>query len=171
MRIFLVGFMGSGKSYTGKLLAQKSGFPLIDLDQWIETKYQTSISEIFSSKGEDKFREIEKDALHEMAAFDNVIVACGGGTPCYYDNMAWMKKNGITVYLKASPALLAERLEKERGKRPLLSNLNTYQQLLAFIKNKLEERVSYYGQADLIIDQDDPQFKSDDILYKTIFNA
>ena len=100
-RIFLIGFMGSGKTTLGKALAQKLGVDFIDLDLYIETRYHKTVREIFAESGEERFRQIEKSLLHEVADFENVIIAAGGGTPCFFDNIDYMNGHGTCVYLKA----------------------------------------------------------------------
>lgn len=146
MKIFLIGFMGSGKSFAGKRLASKLKMDFIDLDDYIEKKENQSISEIFSSKKEKGFRQLEKKYLKSLSKKENTIIACGGGTPCFYNNIDWMNKNGITIYLKASNNLLFQHLKKGRSKRPLLQNLSDAG-LKRFIKSKVEERASQYEQA------------------------
>jgi shikimate kinase len=151
-RIFLLGFMGSGKSYIGKKLSERMSMPFSDLDDIIEKGEDTKISAIFETSGEKQFRLLEKKYLHTYAMIDHALIATGGGTPCFFDNMEWMNKHGVTIYLKASSKLLAQRLLAERSHRPLLSNLND-QSLLDFIRIKLEERASYYEQASVIVEQ------------------
>ena len=109
-RIFLIGFMGSGKTTLGKALAQKLGVDFIDLDLYIETRYHKTVREIFAESGEERFRQIEKSLLHEVADFENVIIAAGGGTPCFFDNIDYMNGHGTCVYLKASVEELCKRL-------------------------------------------------------------
>ena len=96
-RIFLTGFMGSGKSYTGRRLSEALGIPFIDLDHWIEDQEGQSIQAIFEKSGEAAFRQIEREALHQMIAYEQAVIACGGGAPCFFDNMEWMNRHGITV--------------------------------------------------------------------------
>lgn len=119
-RIFLIGFMGSGKTTLGKALAQKLGVDFIDLDLYIETRYHKTVREIFAESGEERFRQIEKSLLHEVADFENVIIAAGGGTPCFFDNIDYMNGHGTCVYLKASVEELCKRLAGGRESRPLL---------------------------------------------------
>ena len=161
--IFLVGFMGSGKSHEGKLLAQQTGLPFVDLDTWIEEKEGKSIAEIFRTSGEAYFRECESKSLREMknvfSASDvaligsnriSGIVSTGGGAPCFHDNMEWMNAEGITMWLNPSLSVLVERLRKEQAKRPLLASFNE-DELSDFISTKLEERRKYYSRASLEI--------------------
>lgn len=151
MRIFLVGFMGSGKTYTGRQLARLLGLPFLDLDEWITERMQLSIGEIFASYGEEHFREVEAQILRELNHLPQVVVACGGGTPCYHDNMEWMNKNGQTVFLDPSESILQTRLEKENSKRPLLQTGESIQQI---IRHKMATRRKYYEKAALHLQLD-----------------
>lgn len=150
--IFLIGFMGCGKSTLGKKVATKTGFSFIDLDDLITQKINMSISDYFDNYGEAAFREIERDTLHSLSGTKNAIVATGGGTPCFDDNMKWMNQNGKTVYLKIPPRALLSRLsQKDIDTRPLLKG-KSHEELLAFIESKLEERTPFYKQARIIFD-------------------
>lgn len=161
--IFLIGFMGSGKSHEGNLLSQELGLPFVDLDKWIEEKEKAAISTIFSMKGEDYFRIQESEAIKEVYQFltddehDYVdflgfrgIIATGGGAPCFFDNMNWMNQHGITIWLDLPIELLLERLKKEKSKRPLLAEKND-NELKEFIALKLKERSSFYNHATIRI--------------------
>lgn len=152
MRIFLIGFMGSGKSHTGRRLAAALGYLFQDLDDWIAKQAQRSIPQIFEQDGELGFRKIEQAALHDMAAFEQVVVACGGGTPCFFDNMSWMNQNGTTVFLQTPVEILLKRLQKGKHQRPLLKD-KTEDALLDFIQQKLNERLPYYEKASIIQEQ------------------
>jgi len=146
-RIFLIGYMGSGKTTVGQLLATQLGYSFIDMDNHIEGKLFKSVSQIFAELGEDQFRMLEKQCLHEVAEFDQVIISTGGGVPCFFDNMEYMNKQGVTVYLKLSSADLAERLEQSHAnKRPLLANRKG-EELLHFISEELAKREPFYSQA------------------------
>jgi shikimate kinase len=147
-RIYLIGYMGSGKTTVGKKLSRRLGFRFLDLDEYIEKKYHTSVSVLFSKYDEKAFRKIEFQALRETADLKHVVISTGGGTPCFHNNMDFIKKNGISVYLKMSPEALASRLQKARRQRPLLRNHQN--DLAAFIEASLRERVVYYEQADII---------------------
>ncbi len=151
MRIYLIGFMGSGKSYLGKALASQLNLSYLDLDDWLEKEEGRSISRIFSESGEMEFRKLEAQYLRATAQHQNIVVATGGGTPCFFENMDWANENGVTIYLNASPRLIASRLSGEKSKRPLISSLND-EELLSFIENKLAERESFYHQAHLQLD-------------------
>ncbi len=150
MKIFLVGFMGCGKSSIGKRLSRKIGYDFIDLDTFIESNNKRSIYNIISKEGEAVFRQYEKDALLSLENRDNLVVATGGGTPCFFDNMEIINKMGVSVYLKMSPVSLAKRLEDSKHSRPLLKN-NTGLDLLLKIKEMLNEREKFYMQAQCIL--------------------
>jgi len=157
-RIFLVGYMGSGKTTMGKLLAQQLGLSFLDLDAYIEGKFHRTIAQIFEQEGEAGFREIEQRFLHEVAEFEDVVVATGGGAPCFYDNMAYMNEQGITVYLKMTADQLAERLALSKtGVRPLISN-KSKAELQQFISEGLSKREGFYNCAKHIISGTDEEF-------------
>lgn len=149
-KIFLVGFMGCGKSKLGKAVANKLGLPFLDLDDLIEVKNQMSIPELFAAFGEDGFREREKQTLQEGAIANDAIIATGGGAPCFFDNMDWMNKNGVTVFIDTPVKVLADRLINARVERPLVKG-KSYEELVVFIETKLEERRPFYSQAQVIL--------------------
>ncbi|MDF2438670.1 MAG: shikimate kinase [Bacteroidota bacterium] len=149
-KIFLTGYMGSGKSTAGKKLAAKLGFEFVDLDKFVESECGETITEIFDKKGENEFRALEHNALKKLLSKDDLVVACGGGTPCYYGNMDLMNNNGTTIYLKMSAESLASRLVNSKGKRPLLENKNE-QELREYITEHLEKREDIYHQAHYIV--------------------
>ncbi|MBL7818667.1 MAG: AAA family ATPase [Saprospiraceae bacterium] len=153
MKIFLVGFMGCGKSYVGKRLSAKLGFQFIDADNVIENTEGMTIAQIFTQFGEAHFRQIEADTLRRFAKWDDVVISTGGGAACFHDNMDWMNAHGLTVYLKASPQLLMSRLKSEADHRPILGG-RTDADLLQFIADKLNERSVFYEQARLIVEQE-----------------
>lgn len=146
MKIFLVGFMGSGKSTLGKKLCEEMDVPFIDIDTKIEDSEGKSVSEIFRERGEEYFRKLESEALRKTARTRNAVIATGGGAPCFNGNMKWMNENGITVYLKAEPGELYHRLLKERETRPLIASLGDVA-LFDFILSSLAHREPYYNQA------------------------
>ncbi|WP_158798208.1 shikimate kinase [Pedobacter sp. L105] len=150
MKIFLIGFMGCGKSTLGRKLATKLGYDLIDLDHQIEVITGGSVADYFAVNGEEVFRKLESDTLKGFDYPKNCVIATGGGTPCYFDNMDWINKNGTSVYIEMSPLALAKRLEKGIAKRPLLSSLSE-ESLVHFIHNKLEEREGFYHQATITL--------------------
>ena len=153
MRIYLIGFMGSGKTHWGQLLGSKLTLPFFDLDKQIVEEEKKSIVEIFAEKGEEYFRMLEKEALYMVTeSNDSFVMACGGGTPCYFNNIDYMNQNGTTVWLNTRLDVLFNRLLQERETRPLLQHL-TEAQLKQFILKKFSERRIYYEQASLVIEE------------------
>ena len=143
--------MGSGKSYWGHIWALEDGYSFYDLDAEIESVFELPVEQIFEKHGEDKFREMERYHLRKFENKHRCLVACGGGTPCFFDNMDWMKEHGTIVYLKASPDYILERVMDETEKRPLLKKVNA-SELLFFIEKKLKEREPVYMQADYVLE-------------------
>ena len=158
MKIVLLGYMGSGKSFIGNELAQLLGFDFIDLDAYIEENEGQSIEDLFTLKGEIYFRKREAYYLLDLLKSSKpVVLALGGGTPCYGNNLEILKNSEatITIYLKASIKTLIKRLFKERFKRPLISHLNSEMELAEFIGKHLFERTRFYNQSDITISTDD----------------
>jgi len=153
MKIFLIGFMGSGKSYWGRQLSEKLHIPFFDLDEQVESHEGKAINEIFAEKGEEYFRLQEMDTLHIISeSHDSFVMATGGGTPCYFNNIEYMKKEGTTIWINTPVELLFERLLKEKNKRPLIKELDDAQ-LKGFIIKKFSDRKIYYEQAELVVDE------------------
>ncbi len=150
MLFFLNGFMGSGKSHWGRIWAAGYKLGFIDLDEEIEMQEGKSVVEIFESRGEDYFREREAARLRELEEVRNTIIACGGGTPCFHDNMSWMNEKGLTVYLSCTPDEILRRLIRGQQQRPLIKKLNQAE-LLFFIEQKLKEREPFYSQCQVIL--------------------
>jgi shikimate kinase len=146
MRIFLIGYMGSGKSTVGKKLAAKLGLTFIDLDAEIEKVSGQEISALFEKEGEERFRAVEHDTLKRILLTDHFLLATGGGTPCFHHNMELMNSNGLTVYLKMSADSLAQRLENAKKERPLVKGMSGAE-LREFINTSLEDREDFYQQA------------------------
>ncbi len=149
MRIFLVGFMGCGKSTKAKQLAHRLGCPVIDLDAVMVDEQGKTIAEYFAENGEANFRKLESETLKQYNYPETCVVATGGGLPCFFDNMEWMNANGRTIYLQMTPPQLVSRLHN-REKRPLLKGMDD-EQLLAFVEMKLTERNVFYMQAQLVV--------------------
>jgi len=149
--IYLIGFMGSGKSTTGRKLASYLGWSFVDLDEKIESRAGKNIKQIFSDHGEEYFREMESEVLKDFQNQTNIVISTGGGTPCFCDNMEYMNRTGLTVYLKLTPGQLKSRLAGTKDERPLLKNLDE-NALLPFIEEKLELREKWYSMADLTVD-------------------
>ena len=147
MRIFLIGFMGCGKTTLGKKLAKDLNYNFIDLDTYIEKKTNKTITEIFDNKGEKKFRIVERESLIEVCKKDNIVIATGGGTPCFFDNMQEILVSGKAIYLKMKIKDLLERLETEKSQRPLIKNKSA-KELENFIRNKLSKREYFYKKSD-----------------------
>ncbi len=145
-RIILIGYMGSGKTTLGKALSKETGLMFYDLDWYIESRMRKTISELFAEKGEEGFRKVEYNMLHEVAEFEGVIISCGGGTPCFFDNMDYLNQQGDVVYLKATPETLYKHLQMARVERPLLKG-KSQEELIDYITTHLQEREPYYQQA------------------------
>lgn len=163
MKIFLIGYMGCGKSRMGKNLAAKLKRPLIDLDDLIAHTQNATIPEIFVAKGENGFREIERDTLQKSAIANDAIISTGGGAPCFFDNIDWMNKNGITIFLDTPVKVLANRLINAKTERPLIKG-KSYEELLAFIDEKLKERRPFYEKAQI-------KLKGVDLVADDVINA
>jgi len=148
--------MASGKTSKGKRLARKLNVPFIDLDQEIENQQKKSISSIFENKGEEYFRKLEADVLRSFLKNFKVVVAVGGGTPCFHNNMKYINQVGTSIYLKRSEARILGRLRQNKDKRPLVAALND-EELKAFITKSLLLRSPYYKKAKLLFDSDDQQ--------------
>lgn len=149
--IIIIGYMGAGKTTVGKALAKELGIMFYDLDWYIESRMHKTVKQIFDESGEDGFRQIEHNMLHEVAEFENIVLSCGGGTPCFFDNMDYMNQLGETVYLKASPETLYAHLKMGKGVRPLLLN-KTPEEVQVFIREQLQKREPFYGKAKHIFD-------------------
>ncbi len=146
--------MGSGKTHWGKLLSSKLQLPFRDLDSLIVEKEQRSVSDIFAVEGEEYFRYKEMEVLEELVGKEeNFILSCGGGTPCFFNNIEFMKKSGKVVWLNTSVEVLKERLLKERMSRPLIREVDD-EELKRFIIRKLSERKMYYEQADVMVNEE-----------------
>lgn len=145
-RIFLIGYMGAGKTTLGKAFAREEGLAFIDLDWYIEERFHKSVSQIFAERGEAGFRELEKRMLHEVAEFEDVVISTGGGTPCFFDNMEHMNERGETVFLDVKTDVLFRRLKIAKRKRPLLAQKSD-EELKTFINDALEKRLPHYRKA------------------------
>lgn len=150
-RIILVGYMGAGKTTVGKELAKSMGLMFYDLDWYITSRMHRTVAQIFEEGGEEGFRLVEHNMLHEVAEFENVVISCGGGTPCFFDNMDYMNRQGEMVYLKASPEVLCEHLKMGKSVRPLLLN-KTPEEVQVFVREQLERREPFYAKAKHVLD-------------------
>ncbi|MBR6129588.1 MAG: shikimate kinase [Bacteroidaceae bacterium] len=150
-RIVLIGYMGSGKTTVGRALAKEIGMPFYDLDWYIESRMRKKISQIFAKRGEEGFRKIECHMLHEVAEFEDVVISCGGGTPCFFDNIDYLNQQAQVVYLRCEPEVLHKHLLMGKGDRPLLKG-KTPDELITFIRQQLESREPYYNKARYTLD-------------------
>ena len=151
MRIYLVGFMGSGKTNIGKLLSAKLNMAFYDLDQQFEEKYHYTVNHFFEQFGEPEFRKIERSLLLGTENLENTIVSTGGGTPCYFDNMAFINRNGLSIYFKLSVPQIISRLQQSKKPRPLVKGLSG-NDLTEKVSTLLESRIPFYQQAHLTIE-------------------
>ena len=149
--IILIGYMGSGKTTVGRQLALALGRTFYDLDWYIEMRYHRTVAQLFAEKGEEGFRELERNMLHEAAEFEDIVLSCGGGTPCFFDNMEYIRSVGESVYLKATPEVLAEHLRMGKVERPLIKGKSP-EELLEYIRTSLAEREPFYMQAEHVVD-------------------
>lgn len=150
-RIVLIGYMGAGKTTVGRMLAKDMGLMFYDLDWYITSRMLRTVAQIFEESGEEGFRRIERNMLHEVAEFENVVISCGGGTPCFFDNMDYLNLQSETVYLKATPEVLYAHLKMGKSVRPLLLN-KTPEEVEAFVKQQLQQREPYYSKAKHVLD-------------------
>jgi len=150
-RVIIIGYMGAGKTTIGCALSRELGMPFYDLDWYIESRMHKTVKQLFDELGETGFRRIERNMLHEVAEFENVIVSCGGGTPCFFDNMDYMNGQGDTVYLKATSDILCAHLAMGHTIRPLLLG-KSKGEMRTFIENQLRQREPFYTKAKHIFD-------------------
>lgn len=148
--IFITGYMASGKTTFGKALARRTGLQHIDLDFYIEQRFHSSVKDIFASKGEAEFRRIEGVLLREVGEFSDVVISCGGGTPCFGDNMDYMNTRGLTVCMQASEDVIARRIREAGDKRPLMAG-KSIDEIKRSISEHMAVRQPYYSQAQIII--------------------
>mgnify|MGYP002597048398 CR=1 FL=1 len=153
-RIILIGYMGSGKTTLGNALSKELGLPFFDLDWYIENRFCRTVSRLFAERGEEGFRHIEREMLHEVAEFENVVISTGGGAPCFFDNMDFMNRTGKTVFLDVHPDVLFRRLRVAKQQRPILQGKED-DELKAFIVQALEKRAPFYHQAQYIFNADE----------------
>jgi shikimate kinase len=150
-RVFLIGYMGAGKTTLGKAFARKMNVQFVDLDWYVEERFHKTIKELFEEQGEDKFRLIEQKMLHEVGEFEDIVISTGGGTPCFFDNMDYMNKMGDTVFLDVNQDVLFIRLKIAMQNRPVLQGKDD-EQLRNFIRESLEQRNPFYRRAKYVFD-------------------
>lgn len=159
-RVFLIGYMGAGKTTLGRALAATMNLQFLDLDDFIVARQHKTVKEIFAEMGEDSFRQIERNALLEVSEYEDVIISLGGGTPCFFDNMDIVNRSGKSVYLKPSEEVLLARLIKGKHKRPLLADKND-DEILHVIREQLAWREPYYLQAQITFNASHLENKAD----------
>ncbi len=151
VRIIIIGYMGAGKTTVGKALARTLKLPFYDLDWYIEGRMRKTVAQLFAERGEEGFRQVERNMLHEVAEFEDVVISCGGGTPCFFDNMEYLNAQGETIYLKATPEVLYKHLQMGKTVRPLLRD-KTPEETLDFINSQLAHREPFYNKAHHTLD-------------------
>lgn len=149
-RIYLIGYMGCGKSSAMKHLANKMSWKAYDLDKLFEERYKISVQDFFHKYDEAAFRKLESQLLKETVSFNNAVIATGGGTPCFYDNMEWMNANGTTVFLKVAPMTAVHRLMQSKKKRPLIAG-KSEQEVIDFVSQHYGDRMKFYEKAHITV--------------------
>ncbi|HUX85046.1 MAG TPA: shikimate kinase [Chitinophagaceae bacterium] len=152
-KVYLLGFMGSGKTFWGARLSERLGFPYIDLDAALVDQEGLTVARIFESRGETYFRQVERDLLRGISTQETFVMSCGGGTPCFFDNIEFMNGQGITIWLDPGLDLLLERIQRKKSKRPLVASLSG-DALRDYVVSKLEERRPFYSRATHRVDPD-----------------
>ena len=158
-RIYLVGYMGSGKSSALKQLGKLLSWETYDLDHLFEERYKISVQDFFHKYDEAAFRKLESQLLKETVKYENAVIATGGGTPCFYDNMEWMNANGTTIFLKVSTKTAVNRLLNSKKKRPLIEG-KSEEQLLKYVERHYGDRMQFYKKAQITVKGEDLDVKS-----------
>lgn len=153
-KIYLVGYMGAGKSTAAKRLANRLGWDVVDTDELFEAKYRISVCDFFHKYDEPLYRKLESEVLKSTESLDNVVIATGGGTACYFDNMEWMNQHGLTVFLKISEKAVVDRLLHAKRKRPLAIG-KSEEELTAFVSQHYGSRLPFYEQARITVKSED----------------
>jgi shikimate kinase len=166
MKIYLIGYMGSGKSTLGKGLARALGISWLDLDTEIESRYKISIPDFFSKYGETAFRDVEHKVLNDLASTPDMVISTGGGVPCFHNNMELMNQTGLTIYLEATPEIILTRIGPYAWKRPLFQQMDGTD-ILEKITVHLKSREKFYQQAQITVDAANPDIEE---LKSTILN-
>jgi shikimate kinase len=163
MKIFLIGMMGSGKSYWASILAKKFKTTAYDLDHLIEILEEKTVAEIFAEEGEEYFRKMEAKVLRWFGEKKSFVLATGGGAPCFHNNIEWMNKNGTTLWLNEPVETLVKKLQPEKAHRPLIKDLSN-DELATFLQKKLEERTPFYSQAKYHLQEKEIKIKDFNVL-------
>lgn len=153
MKVYLIGYMFSGKTTLGKVLARKLGYEFVDLDILFEQKYKTSIPIFFKKYGEQAFRIIEQQVLKSTEALDNYVIATGGGTPCFFDNIEWINAHGISVFFNPPVSKILYYASISKKTRPILAN-KTDEERALFVEQQLQQRLPFYAQAHITFNTD-----------------
>ena len=158
MRVYLTGYMYSGKTTVGHKLASRLGYQWADLDKMLETTFHTSIPIFFKRYGEEAFRKIEQKMLHSTVDLDNIVISTGGGTPCFFDNIEWMNLHGTSIYFDVTVETLLRRAAQSKKPRPILAGLTDEQRSL-YVRQQLSQRLPYYQKAQIIFPADQPDIE------------
>ncbi len=153
-RIYLVGYMGAGKTTTARRLAQRLGWEVADTDAMFEEKYKISVCDFFNKYDEDLYRKLESEVLKSTESMENVVVSTGGGTACYFDNMDWMNRHGLTVFMRISSTAAVDRVLHSRHKRPLAKG-KSEAELMEFVNQHYASRLPFYEQAQITVKSED----------------
>ena len=153
-RIYLVGYMGAGKTTAARRLAQRLGWEVADTDDLFEAKYKISVCDFFNKYDEPLYRKLESEVLKETEKLENVVISTGGGTACYFDNMDWMNQHGLTVFMRISPAAAVDRVLHSRHKRPLARG-KTEAELMEFVSQHYAARMPFYERAQITVKSED----------------
>ena len=154
MRIYLVGYMGAGKTTAAKRLANRLGLECYDTDHLFEEKYRISVDDFFKKYDEPLYRKLESQILKSTESLDNAVIATGGGTACFYDNIDWMNEHGLTIFLKISPKTVVDRVSHSKTKRPLARD-KSIEELTEFVQHNYTERMPFYEKAKLVFKGED----------------
>ena len=153
-RIYIVGYMGAGKTTAARRLAQRLGWEVVDTDALFEEKYKISVNDFFNKYDEPLYRKLESEVLKSTESLENVVVSTGGGTACYFDNMEWMNQHGLTVFLRISPKAAVDRVIHSRHKRPLVEG-KSEEELIEFVNSHYASRLPFYELAQITVKSED----------------
>jgi shikimate kinase len=153
-RIYIVGYMGAGKTTTARRLAQRMGWEVVDTDALFEEKYKISVNDFFNKYDEPLYRKLESEVLKATESLEHVVISTGGGTACYFDNMEWMNQHGLTVFMRISPQAAVDRVIHSRHKRPLAEG-KSEEELTEFVNQHYASRMPFYEQAQITVKSED----------------